>query len=66
VLLRLSDRPDLVGLKFGGSEPVCFLIVEAAAAVAGFLQPAIDGIPADVLDSAIADLFKPSTLSVAT
>jgi hypothetical protein len=64
--LTLNDRSDLVGLKFGGPEPVYSLIVEATAAVAGFLQPAIDCIPADARDGAIDDLFKPSTLRVAT
>jgi hypothetical protein len=42
------------------------LIVEATTAVAGFVQPSIDCIPVDVLDSGDPDLFKPSTLSVAT
>ena len=47
LLLSLDDRSDLVGLKFDGAEPGCFLIVEATAAVAGFFEPAVDGIPAD-------------------
>src|SRR5262245_50608674 len=51
LLFTLSDRSDLVGLKFGGPEPGCFLIVEATAAVAGFFQPAIDCIPTDTLDA---------------
>jgi hypothetical protein len=50
LLLTLNDRSDLVGLKLGGPEPVYSLIVEATTAVAGFLQPAIDGIPADACD----------------
>jgi hypothetical protein len=46
-LLTLNDRSDLAGLKLGGNEPAYSLIVEATAAVAGFLQPAVDCILAD-------------------
>src|SRR5262252_571649 len=58
LLFTLSDRSDLVGLKLGGPEPGCFLIVEAAAALAGFFQPAIDGIPADTLDAGDSRLVQ--------
>ena len=51
LLLALGDRSDLVGLKLRGPEPGCVLIVEATTGVARFFQPAIDSIPADVLDS---------------
>jgi hypothetical protein len=58
VLLRLSDRSDLVGLKFRGPEPGYFLIVEATAAVARFFQPAIDRIPTDALDAGDSRLVQ--------
>jgi len=66
LLLRLSDRSDLVGLKFGCPEPGYFLIVETTDPVAGLFQPAIDGIAADMLDACDSRLFKPSKLRVAT
>ena len=58
LLLILDDRSDLVGLKLRGPEPGCFLIVEATAVVARFFQPAIDSIPADVLDSGDSRLVQ--------
>src|SRR4029077_14294454 len=51
LLFTLRYRADLVGLELGGLEPSCFLIVEAAAAAAGFFPPAINGIPADAVDT---------------
>ena len=57
-MLTLNDRSDLVGLKLGGPEPSCSLIVEVTAVVARLFQPAIDGIPADVLDSGDSRLVQ--------
>ena len=67
LLLTVNDRSDLVGLKLRGPEPSYLLIVEAPAAVAGFF-PASDRPYSQPIRStrAIADLFKPSTLRVAT
>src|SRR5262249_43292731 len=48
----------LVGLKLGGPEPGCFLIVEATAADAGSFQPAVDRIPADALDAGNSRLVQ--------
>ena len=50
-MLAFDDRSDLVGLKFRRLKPGCFLIVEAAAAVAGSFQLTVDRIPADPLDA---------------
>src|SRR5262249_11452369 len=58
LLFTLSDRSDLVGLKLGGPEPCCFLIVEATAADAGSFQPAINRIPADALDAGNSRLVQ--------
>ena len=66
LLFTLKDRSDFIGLKFRRPEAGDFLIVEAATAVTGFVQPAIDRIPADAFDAGDGDLFKPSTLSAAT
>jgi len=57
-LFTLDDRSHLVGLKLRGPEPGCLLIVEATAVVARFFQPAIDSIPADVLDSGDSRLVQ--------
>jgi hypothetical protein len=65
-LLALNDRSDLVGLKLRGPEPRYFFIVEATTVVARFFQPTIDRIKPMRSTWAIADLFNPSTLRVAT
>ena len=56
--LTFDDRSDLVGLKLRGLEPDCCFIVEATAAVARFFQPAINRIPADVLDAGDSRLVQ--------
>ena len=50
LLFTLSDRSDLIRLKLRRLESSQLLIIEATAAVAGFFQPAIDGIPTDAFD----------------
>ena len=58
LLLRLSDRSDLISLKLRRPESNQLLIAEAAATVARSFQPAIDCIPTDALDAGDSRLVQ--------
>jgi hypothetical protein len=60
-LLPLGDRSDFVGLKLRRSEAGDFFIIEAAAQITRFFQPAIAVFQPIRSTRTIADLFKDTT-----
>ena len=66
LFLVVDDRTDLIRLKLCDRDSIDSSIVEAVTRAGSFLEPAMNGIPGDLLYPSNRDLFRPSMLRVAT